>query len=97
MPVAKRVQTCDAVLEYLKENVGFMRLDTMGFEKAKHQLAAFMRALDPSTKLLFAQKIAASTTCEGDSIIELLFDVFEQELIDMLDLSDATRRAIQKS
>ena len=97
MPVAKRVQTCDAVLEYLKENVGFMRLDKMGFEKAKHQLAAFMRALDPSTKLLFAQKIAASTTCEGDSIIELLFDVFEQELIDMLDLSDATRRAIQKS
>lgn len=97
MPVAKRVQTCDAVLEYLKENAGFMRLDKMGFEKAKHQLAAFMRALDPSTKLLFAQKIAASTTCEGDSIIELLFDVFEQELIDMLDLSDATRRAIQKS
>ena len=69
----------------------------MGFEKAKRQLAAFMRALDPSTKLLFAQKIAASTTYEGDSIIELLFDVFEQELIDMLDLSDATRRAIQKS
>lgn len=97
MPVAKRVQTCDAVLEYLKENIGFMRLDTMGFEKAKRQLAAFMRALDPSTKLLFAQKIAASTTYEGDSIIELLFDVFEQELIDMLDLSDATRRAIQKS
>ena len=97
MPVAKRVQTCDAVLEYLKENLDFLTLDAKGFEKAKSQLSALIGALDASTKLLFAQKIAAEKTAEGDDLIELLFDVFEQDLLETLDLSDATRKAIQGS
>ena len=36
-------------------------------------------------------------TNEGNSMMELLFDVFEEELIEMLDLSDATREKIAKS
>ena len=34
-------------------------------------------------------------TDDGNSLIEMLFDVFEKDLIDMLELSDATRKAIE--
>lgn len=95
LPVAKRVQTCDSVLEYLKENAGFLSLDPALFQKTKHQVSCLIAALDPSTKLLFAQKIVAEKTVDGESLIELLFDVFEQDLLDTLDLSDETRKAIQ--
>lgn len=97
MPVAKRVQTCDAVLGFLEENLDFLILDTKGFSKMKQQLSTLTSVLDASTKLLFAQKIAAGKTAGGDDLIEVLFDVFEQDLLEMLDLSDATRKAIQGS
>ncbi len=97
LPVVKRVQTCDSVLEYLKENAGFLSLDPTLFQRTKHQLSCLIQALDPSTRLLFAQKIAAENTDDGESLIELLFDVFERDLLDTLDLSDETRKAIQGS
>ena len=97
LSVAKKVQTCDLLLDYLKENVEFMMLDKKNFEKAKKQLSAFVKTLDSSTKLLFAQNIAATQTDDGNSMIELLFDVFESDLISMLDLSDATRKLIEES
>ena len=34
---------------------------------------------------------------DGNSMIELLFDVFESDLIEMLDLSDQTRKLIEGS
>lgn len=97
MSVAKRVQTGDAIIEYLKANVEFMALDHKGFERAMRQLAVFVQALDPSTKLLFAQKVAAAQTDDGNSLIELVFDALGDDLVAMLDLSDATRKAIEES
>ena len=70
-------------------------LDKPGFETAKQQLSHLVKLLDSSTRLLFAQNIAATTTDDGNSMIELLFDVFESDLIEMLDLSDETRRLIE--
>ena len=97
LSAAKKVQTCDLMLKYLKENLEFMMLNKIGFEKAKKQLTALVRNLDSSTRLLFAQNIAATTTDEGNSMIELLFDIFESDLIEMLDLSDRTRALIEGS
>lgn len=97
MSAAKKVQTCDLLLDFLKENIEFMMLDRAHFEKVKKQIAALVRTLDSSTRLLFAQNIAATSTDDGNSMIELLFDVFESDLIEMLDLSDAMRKAIEGS
>ena len=97
MSAAKKVQTCDLLLAYLKENLEFMMLNREQFAVAKEQLALLVRALDSSTRLLFAQNIAAVSTDDGNSMIELLFDVFESDLIGMLDLSDQTRRLIEES
>jgi hypothetical protein len=74
-----------------------MMLDKKNFEKVKAQLTILVRTLDSSSRLLFAQNIAATTTDDGNSMIELLFDVFESDLIEMLDLSDATRKLIEES
>ena len=95
LSAAKKVQTCDLMLTYLKENIEFLMLDKAGFEKVKKQLTSFVRTLDSSTRLLFAQNLAATNTDGGNSIIELLFDVFEKDLIQILDLSDATRKLIE--
>lgn len=97
MSAGKRVQTCDLMLNYLKENIEFMMLDKTGFEKAKKQLSVLVGKLDSSTRLLFAQNLTSAVTDDGNSLIEMLFDVFEKDLIDMLDLSDATRKAIEGS
>ena len=51
--------------------------------------------MDASTRLLFAQNLAAATTDDGNNLIELLFDVFEKDLVQMLDLSEQARRAIE--
>ena len=97
MSTGKRIQTCDLMLEYLKENIEFMMLDKSGFEKAKKQLSVLVQKLDSSSRLLFAQNLSSATTEDGNSLIEMLFDVFEKDLIEMLDLSDATRAAIEGS
>lgn len=97
LAAAKKVQTCDLMLDFLKENIEFMMLDRANFEKCKKQLSILVKSLDSSTKLLFAQNMAATSTDDGNSLIELLFDVFEGDLISMLDLSDATRKLIEES
>ena len=97
LSAAKKVQTCDLMLSHLKENIEFMMLDKKGFERVKQQLCVLIRSLDSSTRLLFAQNIAATNTDDGNSMIELLFDVFESDLIEMLDLSDKTRKLIEGS
>ena len=97
LSAAKKIQTCDLLLAYLKANVEFMMLDKVGFARVKKQLTILVRTLDSSTRLLFAQNIAATLTDDGNSLIELLFDVFESDLIAMLDLSDTTRKLIENS
>ena len=97
LSAAKKVQTCDLMLSFLKENIEFMMLDKSNFEKVKKQLSVLVKTLDSSTRLLFAQNIAATTTDDGNSMIELLFDVFESDLIAMLDLSEQTRKLIEGS
>ena len=97
LSAAKKVQTCDLMLSYLKENIEFMMLDKTGFDRVKKQLTVLVRTLDSSARLLFAQNIAATNTDDGNSMIELLFDVFESDLIEMLDLSDQTRKLIEGS
>ena len=97
LSAAKKAQTCDLLLSYLKENIEFLMLDKVSFEKIKKQLSVLVQTLDSSTRLLFAQNIAATNTDDGNSMIELLFDVFESDLIQMLDLSDRTRKLIESS
>ena len=97
LSAAKKVQTCDLMLGFLKENIEFMMLDKANFEKFKKQLSVLVKTLDSSTRLLFAQNIAATSTEDGNSLIELLFEVFESDLISMLDLSDETRKLIEES
>lgn len=92
---AKKLQTCDFMITYLKENVEFAMLDKKTFEIQKKQLSIFAKLLDSSTKLLFAQNMTNTTTDSGLSLIDLLFDVFEKDLISMLDLSDTTRKIIE--
>lgn len=97
LSAAKKIQTCDLMLAYLKENIEFMMLGKAQFEKNKKQLSQLVRLLDSSSRLLFAQKLSGAVSNDGNSLIQLLFDVFEKDLIDMLDLSDKTRKLIEES
>lgn len=95
LSAAKKVQTCDLMLEYLKENIEFMMISKRKFNTIKKQLTAFCKILDSSTRLLFAQKIASTTTDDENNLIDLLFDVFESDLLETLDLTDTTRKLIE--
>lgn len=97
LPTAKKVQTSNLLVSYLKENIEFMMLNAKEFTKNKKQLSVFVNALDSSTKLLFAQNIVSVQTNDGNSLMELLFEIFEKDLLQMLDLSDKTKRLIEKS
>ena len=95
LSAAKKVQTCNLMLDYLKENIEFIMLDKARFGIIKQQLSKLVQLMDASTRLLFAQNLSNAMTDDGNSLIEMLFDVFEKDLVDMLDLSDATRKAIE--
>ena len=95
LSAAKKVQTCNLMLDYLKENIEFIMLDKAQFGIIKQQLSKLVQLLDASTRLLFAQNLTTAMTDDGNSLIEMLFDVFEKDLIDMLELSDTTRKAIE--
>lgn len=97
LPVAKKVQTTDLMISYLKSNIEFMMLDSVKFAKVQKQLSALVKALDPATRLLFAQNVASTTTDDGNSLMELLFDIFESDLLEMLDLADNARKSIEEN
>ena len=97
LSAAKKVQTCNLMLDYLKENIEFIMLDKIRFGVIKQQLSKLVQLMDASTRLLFAQNLSNAMTDDGNSLIEMLFDVFEKDLVDMLDLSDATRKAIENA
>ena len=82
-------------MDYLKDNVEFMMLNPEEFKKNKKQLAEFLKSLDSSSKLLFAQKLVDSKTDGGEPLIDILYDVFEKDLLDILDLSDRTKKLIE--
>ena len=58
-------------------------------------MAKFVTMLDSSTKLLFAQNLQNTTTDGGDSLFDWLFDIFEEDLIALLDLSEKTKKIIE--
>lgn len=95
LSAAKKVQTCNLMLDYLKENIEFIMLSREQFATMKKQLSRLMELLDASTRLLFAQNLSNAQTEDGNSLIEMLFDVFEKDLVDMLELSETTRKAIE--
>lgn len=97
LPAAKKVQTSDLMISYLKSNIEFMTLDPKKFAKTCKQLTAMINALDPATRLLFAQNVSSTVTDDGNSLMELIFDVFEGDLIETLDLADAARKSIEES
>ncbi len=97
LSASKKVQTSQHIIDYLKENIEYLSLDKKDFDKKKEQLRIFAQLLDAPTKLLFAQNLANATSEEGNQLIEYLFDVFEVELLKMLDLSEKTRKAIKNS
>lgn len=81
LSAAKKVQTCNLMLDYLKENIEFIMLDKAQFGIIKQQLSKLVQLLDASTRLLFAQNLSAAMTDDGNSLIEMLFGVFEKEYI----------------
>ena len=94
LSVAKKMQSCDLLLNYLKENIGFMMLNPKRFDVNKKQLSMFINTLDSATRLLFAQNMTSVITEDGESLIDILFEVFEQDLLEMLELSEKTRKII---
>lgn len=97
LSAAKKVQTCNLMLDYLKENIEFIMLNREQFAIIKQQLSKLVQLLDASTRLLFAQNLSNAQTEDGNSLIEMLFDVFEKDLVDMLELSEQTRKAIERT
>ena len=72
-------------------------LDNNQYELIKKQLKVFINLLDSSTRLLFAQNMTNAQPEDGDSLIEYLFEIFEEDLIQMLDLTEKTKKLIKGS
>ena len=95
LTAAKQAQVCDLMLGYLKNNLEFMMLQPQLFEKAKKQLTALVNKLDSSSRLLFGQKLTSAVSNEGTNLMECFFDVFGEDVLKTLDLSDSVREALR--
>ena len=93
----KKTQTADLMLNYLKDNIDFIMLDKTHYEKVKKQLKVFINLLDSSARLLFAQNITNAQTEDGDSLLDYLFDIFEEDLLEMLEMTEKTKNIIKGS
>ena len=95
LTAAKQAQVCDLMLDYLKDNLEFMMLQPKLFEKAKKQLTVLVNKLDSSTRLLFGQKLTSAVSREGTNLMECFFEVFGEDVLATLDLSDSVRNALK--
>lgn len=90
---AKIIQTINLLVDYFKEHIdGFLKSND--YDKDKLKLREFVKLLDSSSKLLLAQNFVDIKTANGDSMILKMYDVFENELLDVLDLSEEARKLI---
>lgn len=97
LSVAKKNQTCDNIIRYLKDNVDFIALDKKKLEKNKKQLKVVLQLLDSSNKLLFAQKIVSENTQDGKNLIDYLYDILSDDVISLLDISDSIKNKLKGS
>ena len=97
MSPAKKVQTSDLLLSYLKDNIEFLMLDVDTLNKTKAQVGSFIQYLDSSTQLLFAQKMSAANAEGGTPLIDVFFEVFSDGIIEKLSLSEETKKKILAS
>ena len=95
LTAAKQAQVCDLMLDYLKDNLEFMMMQSDLFKKAKKQLTALVNKLDSSTRLLFGQKLTSAVSKDGTNLMECFFDVFGEDVLATLDLSDSVRNALK--
>lgn len=93
----KKTQTCDLLLNYLKDNIDFIKLNNYQYNLIKKQLKVFINIIDSSTRLLFAQNLINTKTEDGVSLIDYLFEIFEEDLVQMLDLTENTKMLIKGS
>lgn len=95
MSTTKLIQTCDMLVEYLKSNIEYMMLDKVKYEKQLNVIKAFLAVLDSSTKIRFVQNVVDEKTDSGASLFEYLYEVFDEDVLGSIELSEETKKFIE--
>ena len=92
---AKILQSINLMINYFENNAQAF-IETGDFIDNKIKVKEFVKLLDSSNKLLLAQKMI-DIEYDGENLLIKLFDVFEEELLEVLDLSEEARKIISRS
>ena len=65
--------------------------------KINKKLATYINLLDSSSKLLFAQNLVNATTKKGVEIFEYIYNIFDEDLMDLLEFSNMNNLKIGNS
>lgn len=85
---AKISITNNDLINNLTSNFDKYKEDKDILSKINNKLKIYLSLLDSSCKLLFSQKLANATTKSGLEIFDYVVDIFDQDLIDLIEFSN---------
>ena len=85
---ARNSITSKDIISYLVNNLDNYLNDKEILEKINKKLYIYLNLLDNSSKLLFSQNLTNATTKKGVEIFDYIYDIFDQNILDLLEFSN---------
>lgn len=85
---ARNSITSKDIISYLVNNLDNYLDDKEILEKINKKLYIYLNLLDSSSKLLFSQNLTNATTKKGVEIFDYIYEIFDQNILDLLEFSN---------
>lgn len=85
---ARNSITSKDIISYLVNNLDNYLKDKETLGKINKKLYTYLNLLDNSSKLLFSQNLTNATTKKGVEIFDYIYDIFDQNILDLLEFSN---------
>jgi len=85
---ARNSITSKDIISYLVNNLDTYLNDNKTLSIINKKLYIYLNLLDSSSKLLLSQNLVSATTKNGKEIFDYIYDIFDQEILDLLEFSN---------
>ena len=94
---ARNSITTNSIKGWLKHNIDSLIEDKQKMNNILKKLCLYMSAIDPSSRLMFAQSITNVISDEGNSVYDYIYEIFDDELVELLQKSNMNENLIKKA
>lgn len=88
-------QSLDLLLLYLINNIEIDILDKSAYKNKLEKIKIILNNVDSSSRIRFVQSVVDSKTISGKPLFDYLYDIFDETVLEALDLSETIRKKIE--